>query len=228
MFNFGEKVEGYEVNVFNEREIRAGTGILFLIAMIGFFNIWFTGDYTITKWFVVLFLIDFIIRLFFNSRYSPILILAKILVQNQEPEYTGAPQKRFAWTLGFFLALIMFNTLIIFDIKGPLNMIICLMCLTFFFLEVAFGICVGCKMYNTFTKNKSMYCPGNVCSLKTKNRIDLKYYLILIAFIIISFVFINNFNINQNLIKKEKDCTVPQYAIAMGHEEMWKKHHNCE
>lgn len=83
-------------------------------------------------------------------------------------------------------------------------------------------------MYNTFTKNKSMYCPGNVCSLKTKNRIDLKYYLILIVFVIISFIFINNFNINQNLIKKEKDCVVPQYAIAMGHEEMWKKHHNCE
>lgn len=34
MFNFGEKVDGYEVNVFNEREIRAGTGILLIILIL--------------------------------------------------------------------------------------------------------------------------------------------------------------------------------------------------
>lgn len=180
---FGEKIEGYEVNVLNEREIRGGTAILFLFAIIGFFFSVFKGDYTITKLFVGLFLIDFVIRLHFSPKYSPVLILAKLMVLNQEPEYTGAPQKKFAWTLGFFLAVIMFHTLIIFEVQGPLNFIICLICLTLFFFEVAFGICVGCKMYNLITKNKSMYCPGNVCSIKTKKSLNKNEVLILITFL---------------------------------------------
>ena len=84
---FGEKIEGYEVNVLNEREIRGGTAILFLFAIIGFFFSVFKGDYTITKLFVGLFLIDFVIRLHFSPKYSPVLIssstfwyLSKILI----------------------------------------------------------------------------------------------------------------------------------------------------
>jgi hypothetical protein len=30
LFSFGEKVHGYDIPVFNEREIRAAAGILFL------------------------------------------------------------------------------------------------------------------------------------------------------------------------------------------------------
>ena len=38
IFNFGETVNGYEVKVLNEREARAGAGILFLLGFISFVN----------------------------------------------------------------------------------------------------------------------------------------------------------------------------------------------
>ena len=40
IFQFGEKVEGYNIPVLNEREIRAGAGILFLIMFI-----WLSSNY---------------------------------------------------------------------------------------------------------------------------------------------------------------------------------------
>lgn len=37
-FSFGEKVHNYDISVFNEREIRAAAGILFVGAMVSFMN----------------------------------------------------------------------------------------------------------------------------------------------------------------------------------------------
>jgi thioredoxin reductase len=31
----------------------------------------------------------------------------------------------------------------------------------------------------------------------------------------------------SEVIVEEKDCTVPEFAIAMGHEEKWKLHNGC-
>ena len=59
---FGEKIDGYEVRVLNEREVRAAAGILFFFAMITFLNSWLTGNFNPTKFFVVVFLIDFFIN----------------------------------------------------------------------------------------------------------------------------------------------------------------------
>ena len=95
---FGEKVKGYEMRVLNEREIRAGAGILFFFALISFLNFWFTGSFTATKIFVIVFLIDLIIRVFVNPKYSPSLILGRLAVGNQIPEYVAAEQKNL---LGF-------------------------------------------------------------------------------------------------------------------------------
>jgi hypothetical protein len=44
MFGFGEKVAGYEIRVFNEREVRAAAGIVFLFAFIAFMNGFLTGN----------------------------------------------------------------------------------------------------------------------------------------------------------------------------------------
>lgn len=37
-FSFGEQVHGYDIRVFNEREVRAAAGILFVGAMVAFMN----------------------------------------------------------------------------------------------------------------------------------------------------------------------------------------------
>jgi hypothetical protein len=69
IFGFGESVEGYDVPVMNEREVRAAAGILFVFAMMTFANAWFMGNFRPTKIFVIAFLIDFTIRMFINPRY---------------------------------------------------------------------------------------------------------------------------------------------------------------
>ncbi|MFI0404099.1 MAG: DUF4395 family protein, partial [Cyanobium sp.] len=91
----------------NEREVRASAGILFFLAMIAFMNAWLVGNFQPTRVFVVLFLVDFTIRIFINPRFAPSLIVGQWVVRKQQPECVGAPQKRFAWAFGFLLALAM-------------------------------------------------------------------------------------------------------------------------
>ena len=95
-FQFGENVEGFDMKVLNEREVRASAGILFFFAMVSFMLALLNGNFYMTKIFVVVFLVDFSIRLFINPKYSPSLVLGRFFVKNQEPEYVGAVQKKFA------------------------------------------------------------------------------------------------------------------------------------
>jgi len=89
---FGEQVEGYDIPVLNEREIRASAGILFLAISVSLVLIIVKGDFLLTKYVVTIFLTDFIIRVFINPRYSPTLIIGRLIVRNQVPEYVGARQ----------------------------------------------------------------------------------------------------------------------------------------
>ena len=103
LFAYGEKVEGYEVRVLNEREARAAAGILFIGAFIGLVNGVMLGTAIFSEFFVTFFAIDFTFRVL-QPRYSPSLLLGRFFVRNQKPEYVGAAQKRFAWMLGLVLA----------------------------------------------------------------------------------------------------------------------------
>ena len=120
---FGEDHPDYSVRVLNEREARGAAGIMFLFAMIAFMTAWFKGDFTPTKLTIVAFFIDFFIRVLINPRYSPTLIMARWMVNNQTAEYVGAPQKRFAWAIGLVLATFMMFLVVINDVRGPINMI---------------------------------------------------------------------------------------------------------
>ncbi len=172
LFGFGEKVPGYEVRVLNEREARAAAGLLFLAAIFAFMNVWLVGNYFFIKVFISGFLVDFSIRLFLSPRYSPSLILGRWMVQRQKVEYTGAPQKRFAWTIGFMMSLFMFYTLVIMNQATLLTCVMCVVCLFFLFFETAFGICIGCWLYNALHSKKAKYCPGGVCEVRQKESIQ--------------------------------------------------------
>lgn len=67
---FGERIDGYDIPVLNEREVRASAGILFFLALIAFMNAWLVGDFRFTRVFVVAFLIDFSVRIFINPKYG--------------------------------------------------------------------------------------------------------------------------------------------------------------
>lgn len=169
---FGENVEGYDIAVLNEREIRAAAGILFLATFISLMFILFKNNFLPIKYVITMFLADFIIRVFVNPRFSPTLIIGRLIVYNQSPEYVGAKQKKFAWTIGVALSATMFILMVVVNSYSPITGIICLICLVFLFFESAFGICLGCKFYPLFFKEKANQCPGEVCDVKSRQDIQ--------------------------------------------------------
>ena len=201
---FGETVKGYDVPVLNEREARAGAGLLFIFAMVSFLNSYLLHDFSFTKTFVTLFMVDFFIRIFINPKYAPSLILGRIFVQNQTPEYVGAAQKKFAWYIGFILSVIMFFMIVIFEIMTPIKIIICLLCLALLFSESAFGICLGCIVYHWIYKKSPHYCPGNVCEVIQKEEIQKvsKLQLVIISIFSLSLMSYAVINLNQTEVIK--------------------------
>ena len=241
---FGEDHPDYSVRVLNEREARGAAGIMFLFAMIAFMTAWFKGDFTPTKLTIVAFFIDFFIRVLINPRFSPTLIMARWMVNNQTAEYVGAPQKRFAWSIGLVLATFMMFLVVINDVRGPINMITCLVCLILLFFESAFRICVGCKMYNLFNKEKAQLCPGNVCEIKDRESIQivtLAQALIAMGYVALLLFLSPVLDTARSQVSskdpasqaspassaEEERCRVPEFAKKMGHEEKWKLHNGC-
>ncbi|MGA9292569.1 MAG: DUF4395 family protein, partial [Ignavibacteriaceae bacterium] len=108
IISFGQTVEGYDIPVLNEREIRAAAGILFVMMFISILKVIFQGDFLLLKYAVTIFLSDILIRVFINPKFSPSLIIGRLIVRNQVPEYVGAPQKKFAWIIGVILASTIF------------------------------------------------------------------------------------------------------------------------
>src|SRR5450631_2827709 len=197
VMQFGEDVPGYDIRVLNEREIRAAAGILFLATFISLMLILFKNNFLPIKYVITIFLTDFMIRVFVNPKYSPSLIIGRLIVRNQVPEYVGARQKKFAWVIGVALSGIMFIFLVIVNSFSPITGIVCLICMVFLFFESAFGICLGCKFYSLFYKEKAQYCPGEVCDVKSKQEIQKTsgaQLLIVLAFI--AFIFITAFLFN--------------------------------
>ena len=125
IIKFGEDVEGYNIPVLNEREIRAAAGILFLMMFISIMQAGMKADFLMIKYAVVIFLVDISIRVFINPKFSPTLILGRLIVRNQTPEYVGAPQKKFAWIIGFTLAITMLILLVIVNSYSPITGLIC-------------------------------------------------------------------------------------------------------
>jgi len=172
VLRFGEDVEGYSIPVLNEREIRAAAGLLFVMMFVSIFLAASKGEFLLLKYAVIIFMTDLLIRVFISPKFSPSLILGRLIVRNQVPEYVGAKQKKFAWIIGVMLASVMLILVVLVNSYSPITGIICLICLIFLFFETAFGICLGCKFYTLVYKEKAQYCPGEVCDAKSKQDIQ--------------------------------------------------------
>jgi hypothetical protein len=206
VIQFGENVEGFNIPVLNEREIRASAGILFLFIFMSLMLIIFKQNFLLIKYVITLFLSDFIIRVFVNPKYSPTLIIGRLIVSKQVPEYVGAAPKKFAWIIGIALSGIMFIFMVVINSYSPITGIICLICLVFLFFESAFGICLGCLFYPMFFKEKAQHCPGEVCDVKPKQDIQKTSTVqLLIIFGFIAYIFLAVYLFNGNFSKKPYD-----------------------
>jgi hypothetical protein len=250
-FGFGERVAGYAVPVLNERAVRAAAGILLLGAMVAFMNAWLLGNFQPTRVFVVAFLIDFTVRLFVNPRVAPSLVIGQWMVRQQQPEWTGAPQKRFAWAIGFVLALTMAYLVVWQQVIGPVNILVCAACITLMFFESAFGICIGCKLYNLLRPGQAQLCPGGVCEVAPDPAVQVGWRqgaVVLLYAVAVAGVAQQVYRQPQQMhvrpapaavspsVRPAADpaaaaeaqrCKVPEFAKAIGHEAMWKLHNKC-
>ncbi len=260
LFEFGRTLPEYSVPVLNERAVRAAAGLLFLPAIVAFMNAWLLGNFSPTRVFVVFFLIDFTLRLFVNPMLAPSLVLGQWLVRHQQPEWTGAPQKRFAWAIGFLLALTMLYLVVLRGVVGPVNLLVCAICLALLFFESAFGICVGCWLYNRLRPDQARLCPGGVCEHAPDPTMQVRasQWLVLLAVMALTVWVAPHLagrqghghhgqtmpHVPANASTPEASeavssgdakadaaeqarCKVPEFAKAMGHEQMWKLHNNC-
>jgi len=141
-----------------------GTIIIFI--GIGFNHIIVARVYLAFLW------LDFLARVV-NANYSPSLLLGRFVVRNQDPEYVGALQKRFAWSLGWAISFPMIYWFVLHWDITFYKVMVCVLCITLMFLESAFSICVGCMIYKAIIKEDPQHCPGGVCKIRKKDPIQM-------------------------------------------------------
>lgn len=173
--SFGEYIEGRSFKVVDERRMRASAGIMFLLGLIASINGFMLQWFAVIPYFAGFLVLNFIIGLFINPKYSPTILIAWLFVRKQSPLPIGAVQKKFAWSLGlalsttiFFLSILLLKDTTYFE---PVCML-CIICLILLYLETAFGICVGCKLYFLAVRLKLLKkpiekpnCMGDACEV---------------------------------------------------------------
>lgn len=195
--NFGENIAEYDYKVINERDARASAGIMFLLGILSLFSVHLYRTIFWAELFSITFIIEFIVRILFNPKYAPYMLIGNLIVSNQQPDWVEAKPKRFAWLLGMILGLIM-TYYIIFDVVTPVRLGICWICLTLLFLESVFGICLGCLLYKKL-KWKTYNCPGGICAVTPPPYQKIKLLIIagFIAFFVVVYFSLKQYKVNE-------------------------------
>ncbi len=177
LFSFGAYVEGIPYKVLDERRLRGSAGIMFLLGIIAFINGFILQQYIVIPYISGFLLLNFIIGIFINPKFAPTIFIAHVFVRKQSRIYFGAIQKKFAWSLGLLLSLVIFVlSLYLLQDESYFDSVcmLCLLCLVLLFFETAFGICIGCKLYNVFVYLKLFKkpaekpnCMGDSCDVDT-------------------------------------------------------------
>ena len=173
----GQIIPGLEIDgrpapypVVNERAVRATAGLLLLTAAVAFSQAYFLGNFLLLKTITPILFVDFVIRVLTGlTPLSPFGVVGTLLVRNQTPEWVGATQKKFAWSIGSVMALLMtFVTNL--NITGALPLTVCLSCIGLMWMEAALGVCVGCQIFRWLVHKALLRppdyvpaCPGGVC-----------------------------------------------------------------
>jgi hypothetical protein len=150
---FGQRIPGLVVDgrelqapVFNEHEVRAAAGITMVVGAVAFSFAYFQHQYIPLQVVASFFLVEFLIRVTLGLHYSPVGVVARLLMRSQSPQWVSAKPKRFAWALGLGMAFAM-TIITNSGIRGWTPRSMCLVCLTLMWLESALGLCIGCKLY---------------------------------------------------------------------------------
>ena len=178
----GERISGLTVDgkelhaaVFNENQVRAAAGLTMVIGAAAFAYAYFAEQYVPLQVAATLFFVEFLVRVRFGIRYSPVGIVARAMTRSHPPEWVSAKPKRFAWTLGLAMS---FSMMVITNsgVRGTLPRTICLICLTLMWMESSLGLCLGCKIHGLLvrrgwaTKDPDFeVCAHGACELPVRS-----------------------------------------------------------
>lgn len=175
LISFGEYIEGKEFKVLDERSMRASAGIMFIFGLVASINGFMLQNFEVIPYFSGFLVLNFIIGIFINPKFSPTVIISNLFIRKQSSLPIGAVQKKFAWSLGLALSTAIF-ILSLLTLKDASYFepvcLLCIICLTLLYLETAFGICVGCKIYLLAIRTKLLpkptakpNCMGDTCEV---------------------------------------------------------------
>jgi hypothetical protein len=162
--------------IVNERQVRVAAGVTLALGAVAFVYANFDKVFWPIRTVSTFFAIDFLIRVTAGLERSPAGIAAGWLARRDPPQWVSAKPKRFAWSLGFAMALAM-AIITNSHIHGPLPRTICLICLTLMWLEAVLGLCLGCELYSYMVRRGWRkkdagfeICAGGVCDLDAARR----------------------------------------------------------
>jgi len=159
--------------VVNENQARAAAGLTMAIGAIAFVYASFDKLFWPIQTVSALFAVDFLIRVTYGLDHSPVGLVAGWMTSRQAPHWVSAKPKRFAWSLGLAMALVM-TVLSNSGVRGALPRTICLLCLTLMWLEAVLGLCLGCELHGLVVrkgwrpKDEAFeICPNGACDVAT-------------------------------------------------------------
>lgn len=166
--------------VVNDRAIRSTAGLMLFVGTITFFITFFTWDFNLLRVILPTFFLDFLLKALWGPQFSLYGFFGRSFVANQRPEYVGAIQKRFAWSIGLSVSSLMMILIFVYNLENLVPLIICSICLFMMWLESTMGICVGCHIYNGLINLKLIKrpkfhpaCPGGVCDTQDVEMIEM-------------------------------------------------------
>ncbi len=156
----------------NEHQAKAAAGITLAVGAVAFVYANFDKLFWPIRTVSTFFFVDFLIRVTAGLERSPSGIVAGWMTRRHEPQWVSAKPKRFAWSLGFTMALAM-AVITNSGIHGPLPRTICLICLTLMWMEAVLGLCLGCEIYGLMVRRgwrapdeAFEVCFGGACDLR--------------------------------------------------------------
>jgi len=168
---YGERIEGLlaggrpvRTGVFDERQVRAAAGVTMALGAVAFAFAALAREYRPIQLVTAFFAVEFLLRVAFGLRHSPVGRLARLLTRGQAPEWASARPKRFAWSLGLAMSLAM-TAITNSGIRGPLPFTICSVCLALMWLEAVLGLCLGCAIHRALVRRGWLaHEDGDLCS----------------------------------------------------------------
>lgn len=92
----------------DEHETRIAAGITFVLGFYTLIHVLLLREYSVPLGVVSVLWIDFVLKVVFGPQYSIFGGMARFFIRKRKPEWVGAMQKRFAWSMG-----LIFSTLVL-------------------------------------------------------------------------------------------------------------------